>query len=219
MTRILLGSNSDRRRQLIKLTGWEVTYTSANIDESRQPGETARNYVARLALEKANAVLQHASAEVILAADTIVVDSETIYGKPADEEDARSILWALRGHTHKVMTALTLVDRVYDSTIKDLCESSVPMRMYTEGELDIYIRSGDPLDKAGAYAIQNQQFHPVETFTGCYASVMGLPLCHLQRSALLLGVVTQPGLAERCQATLGYHCHIHAAVLRGDIIG
>jgi MAF protein len=218
MTRILLASNSARRRQLIKLTGWDVVYTSADIDETRRPAESAREYVARLAREKACSVLLHTQAEWILAADTIVVDQETIYGKPTDAEDARSILWALRGHTHQVMTALTLTNRVNIVSNEDLCESSVPMRCYTEAELAAYIESGDPMDKAGAYAIQNCEFHPSDAFNGCFASVMGMPLCHLERCALKLGLVIKVGLAERCQATLGYHCPIHEAVLRGDII-
>jgi septum formation protein len=219
MTRILLASNSARRRQLITLTGWEVTYTSADIDESRQPDEPARQYVARLAHEKASRALQTTHEEVILAADTIVVDHETIYGKPSDNEEARKILLSLRGHIHQVMTAITLVDRENDIRITNLCESSVPMRQYTATELDTYILSGDPMDKAGAYAIQNREFHPVEAFNGCFASVMGIPLCHLERSALKLGLSVKEGLANRCQATLGYHCAIYKDVLRGDIIG
>ncbi len=93
------------------------------------------------------------------------------------------------------------------------------MRNYSKEELDAYIRSGDPMDKAGAYAIQNREFHPVEAFSGCFASVMGMPLCHLARIALRFGLTTMEDLPKRCQATLGYQCSIHEAVRRGDIIG
>jgi septum formation protein len=219
MTRILLASNSARRRQLMTLTGWDVVHTSADIDESRQLNEPALNYVTRLAREKADAVFIQTSETHILAADTIVVDHETLFGKPENNSDARSILIALRGHRHQVMTAITLIDRKTGAAVGDVCISNVPMRCYTDEEIDAYIRSGDPLDKAGAYAIQNHDFHPVEAFGGCYASVMGLPLCHLERTAANLGLTVQPGLAARCQAAIGYQCPIYKAVLRGDIIG
>jgi septum formation protein len=219
MTRILLASNSARRRQLMTLTGWEVIHTSPDIDESRHINEPAFDYVTRLAKEKAEAVLHQTSETHVLAADTIVVDHETIFGKPEDTHDARSILFALRGHSHQVMTAITLIDRKTAAAVGDMCVSNVPMRHYSAEEVDNYIRSGDPLDKAGAYAIQNLAFHPVEAFSGCYASVMGLPLCHLERSAAAFGLVVQPGLADRCQAAVGYRCPIYRAVLRGDIIG
>jgi MAF protein len=219
MTSILLVSNSARRRQLINLTGWIVCFDSADIDESRQPGEPAREYVTRLAREKAAAISGSPRAGYLLAADTIVVDGETIYGKPSSDDDARSILKALRGHTHQVMTAITLVDHGKNTEISDLCVSDVPMRSYSDAELEKYIKSSDPMDKAGAYAIQNREFHPVEDFTGCFASVMGMPLCHLARSALKVGLLPSKGLAERCQAVLGYKCTIHEAVRRGDIIG
>jgi septum formation protein len=219
MIKILLASNSARRRQLIKLTGWEVTVTSADIDEGRKPDEPAREYVLRLAREKADAMRPSDPVMLILAADTIVVDRETIYGKPASPTDARDILWALRGHTHQVMTAIALVDPKNQSMITDLCISNVPMRTYTAAEVDTYIRSGDPMDKAGAYAIQNIEFHPVTDFNGCFASVMGMPLCHLYRTVASCGQIVDDGISQRCQTSLNYTCIIHKAVLRGDIIG
>ncbi len=93
------------------------------------------------------------------------------------------------------------------------------MRDYSDAEIETYIASGDAMDKAGAYAIQNASFHPVINFKGCYASVMGMPLCHLTRTAQKLGLIVTSGLPSRCQATLGYECRIHDAILRGDIIG
>jgi septum formation protein len=219
MAQILLASNSARRRQLIKLTGWNVSYASTDIDESRQPGEPARVYVTRLAGEKAHKMLNQTQADYILAADTIVVDGETIFGKPFNTDDALAILSALRGHTHQVMTALTLIYPGKGMEVEDLCVSEVPMRNYTVEELKAYIGSGDPMDKAGAYAIQNREFHPVEAFSGCFASVMGMPLCHMARIALRCGLTPRRDLPKSCQATLGYQCSIHEAVRRGDIIG
>jgi septum formation protein len=219
MNKVLLASNSARRRQLIKLTGWDVALTSADINETRKPNEPAQLYVLRLAREKADAIQSSDQVTLILAADTIVVDRETIYGKPASATDARDILWALRGHTHQVMTAIALVDRKNQELIKDLCISNVPMRTYTVAEVDAYIMSGDPMDKAGAYGIQNKQFHPVKGFSGCFASVMGMPLCHLSRTAAKIGLTVDDKIPQRCQAALDYTCAIYKAVLRGDIIG
>ena len=219
MTKILLASNSARRRELIKLTGWDFAAIATDTNEDRLPAEPARDYVMRLAREKTRAVPQEAPGEYVLTADTIVVENETLFGKPIDAEDARRILRELRGHNHTVMTAIALYDRNAQSLIMDLCSSIVPMRDYSEAEIDTYIASGDAMDKAGAYAIQNASFHPVSQFSGCFASVMGMPLCHLARSALKLGLTTTTGLPTRCQSTLSYECRIHEAVLRGDIIG
>jgi len=219
MNKVLLASNSARRRQLIKLTGWDVTFTSTDIDESRQPDEPAHEYVMRLAREKANAIQPSDQVMLILTADTIVVDRETIYGKPVSATDARDILWALRGHTHQVMTAIALVNPRDQTPVTDLCISGVPMRAYSMNEVDEYIKSGDPMDKAGAYAIQNVQFHPVTDFNGCFASVMGMPLCHLTRTAARIGQTVDDEISKRCQAELNYTCTIYKAVLRGDIIG
>ncbi len=219
MTKVLLASNSARRRQLIKLTGWEVALTSADIDERRKPGEPAREYVLRLALEKAGAIKPADQKTLMLTADTIVVDRETIYGKPGSTANAREILWALRGHTHQVMTAIVLIDLKDRIPVTDLCISNVPMREYSSTEIEEYIESGDPMDKAGAYAIQNERFRPVTNFNGCYASVMGMPLCHLSRTAAKIGQTVDVEIPQRCQAELHYTCVIYQAILRGDIIG
>ena len=90
------------------------------------------------------------------------------------------------------------------------------MRDYTDAELEAYVASGDPLDKAGAYAIQNAGFHPVEKFDGCYASVMGLPLCHLARSLKKMGLTPETDVPAQCQATLAYDCSIYDAILRDE---
>ena len=219
MNKVLLASNSARRRQLIRLTGWDVTLTSADIDESRRTDEPAREYVLRLACEKADAIPPSDQGGMILTADTIVVDREAVYGKPVNATDARNILWALRGHAHQVMTAIALGNPGNHTLITDLCISNVPMRTYTAAEVDAYINSGDPMDKAGAYAIQNEKFHPVIEFNGCFASVMGMPLCHLARTAARLGMTVDDGITRRCQAALNYKCAIYKAVLQGDIIG
>jgi predicted house-cleaning NTP pyrophosphatase (Maf/HAM1 superfamily) len=93
------------------------------------------------------------------------------------------------------------------------------MRDYRDDEIEAYVATGDPLDKAGAYAIQNAGFHPVEAMRGCYASVMGLPLCHLARSLHKLDIAPRTDIAAECQSALGYACPISSAVLRGEMVG
>ena len=93
------------------------------------------------------------------------------------------------------------------------------MRDYGDEEIDAYVASGDPLDKAGAYGIQHQKFHPVERMSGCYASVMGLPLCHLTRTLRSFDIAPLTDIAARCQSWLNYDCPISAAVLRGEQVG
>jgi len=213
---ILLASNSPRRRELLSLTGWRFTILPIPVDETPLEGEDPAVYVVRLAESKARAVLPMAEpGMVVLAADTIVADAEKMLGKPCDPEEAANMLRQLRGHTHQVLTALAVFDPAENRQVKDLCTAEVPMRRYTDLEIDSYIASGDPMDKAGAYAIQNAGFHPVSTFKDCYASVMGLPLCHLVRSLRKLGIVPRADVPTACQDYLHYNCPVSKAILAG----
>jgi len=204
----------------LALAGWEFTVRPADVDESLLPGERPEAYVLRLAKAKAQACAGSVkSDQVILAADTTVADGNIILGKPRDAEDARNMLLRLRGHTHQVLTGLALLRAADGNLITDLCVTSVPMRLYRDEEMDAYIASGDPLDKAGAYAIQHALFHPVIEFSGCYASVMGLALCHLTRSLQKLGYPPQNDIPRACQSGLAYTCPIFPAVLSGEMAG
>lgn len=205
---------------MLTWTGLSHTIYPADLDESRLAGEAPREYVARLAAGKARAVAQQANpAGLVLAADTIVADEGDLLGKPADGEEARAMLLRLRGRTHQVYTALALLEPGTQGLYEDSCVSQVTLRKYTSEEIETYIMSGDPLDKAGAYAIQNGPFHPVVDFRGCFASVMGLPLCHLVRTLKKVGVVPPLNVPQTCQAQLGYTCPISAAVLNGENAG
>lgn len=205
---------------MISWTGWTFTAQPADVDESRLPGEPPADYVLRLAVDKARAVASQAGdGQIVLAADTIVADGNFLLGKPSSPAEARRMLLGLRGRTHQVFTALALFDPAAQRLETDLCVTQVPMRAYSDQEIDSYIASGDPLDKAGAYAIQHPEFHPVENFSGCYASVMGLPLCHLLRTARLFGVESESNIPAVCQMNLHYNCPITAAVLRGEKTG
>ncbi|MEW5829259.1 MAG: Maf family protein [Chloroflexota bacterium] len=219
-TVLILASNSPRRRQLLALGNWMFNVIVANVDETPFPGEKPAAYVRRLAEAKARAVVGLARPNnIIVAADTAVVDGESILGKPADIAEAASMLRQLRGRVHQVQTGIAVL-RVSDGLLlADLCVTDVPMRNYSDEEIETYALSGDPLDKAGAYAIQHAGFNPVEQFHGCFASVMGLPLCHLVRVMAKLGVYPSVNLPVACQTALQYPCPVSRAILRGEQVG
>jgi len=218
--KLLLASTSPRRRELIRWTRWPYRLTAADVDETPLPAEPPDAYVERLARRKARAAAAHAEAdELVLAADTTVADGLQILGKPRHAAEAESMLRQLRGRTHQVLTAIAVHDPRSGALETDLCVSSVPMRNYSDAEIQAYIATGDPLDKAGAYAIQNGAFRPVAEFSGCYACVVGLPLCHLQRTLSRLGYAPPDGVPSACQNHLAYNCPIYLRVLQGERIG
>lgn len=218
---LILASNSPRRRQLLALGGWKFTIIPAEVDERPLEGEKPREYVIRLAETKARSVVPRAiPGGIVVAADTTVVDSddrgEYILGKPADAIEAKAILRRLRGRKHQVYTALAVL-RVADGALfTDWCVTEVPMRNYSDAEISLYVASGDPMDKAGAYAIQNASFNPVENLYGCYANVMGLPLCHLTRTLVRIGLQPQTDIPTACQDTLHYQCPVYPQILQGN---
>lgn len=213
MMTVILASNSPRRRELLGLTGLDFQILPADVDETPLEGKSASTYVQRLAANKAEAVgLQAGSKALVIAADTTVVDGNQILGKPVDNEDAAHMLRQLRGRRHHVYTALAIL---YQHQLKvDCCSTEVPMRKYSDDEMQIYIASGDPLDKAGAYAIQHSGFHPADDLQGCYANVVGLPLCHLVRALRKLNIELVDSVPLSCQSVLGYECPIYEAVLQ-----
>jgi MAF protein len=216
---IYLASNSPRRKQLLTLIKLEYNLLPAQVDETPLPGEDGIEYVRRIASVKAVTVANQAGdSGVIVAADTAVINHRTdgtdeILGKPADPIEAAEMLHRLRGHIHQVLTALSILHTDDGKMLFDLCTTDVPMRNYSEQEIEAYVTSGDPLDKAGAYAIQHAGFHPVEKLTGCYANVMGLPLCNLTRSLIRMGIDPKVNVPQTCQAALGYECFAYKAIL------
>ena len=178
------------------------------------------DYVLRLAKCKAEACVKTAHpGETIIAADTAVTVDGDILGKPRSPQEAVAMLRQLRGRRHLVCTGYTIKDVDLGTLVAGLCTTDVPMRSYTEAEIQAYTLTGDPLDKAGAYAIQHVGFHPVETLAGCYASVMGLPLCHLARSLRTMNISPVTDLPAACQSALKYTCPIFSQVLAGEDIG
>lgn len=217
---LVLASNSPRRYQLLSLGGWMFNIKPSEVDESIANGETPANYVIRLAKEKALVCSKNGlSGQIIVAADTAVVDGKDILGKPENMVEATRMLKRLRNHTHQVYTGIAAL-RICDGQMStDLCITDVPMRNYSDEEIDAYVMTGDPLDKAGGYAIQHPKFRPVESLGGCHASVMGLPLCHLTRTLRQLNMSTSADIPGNCQSELNYQCPIFRAVLRGENVG
>jgi MAF protein len=186
------------------------------VDESPLPNESVRAYVVRLAVAKARAAAGHVRPEsLIVAADTAVVYDEKILGKPADAVEAASMLRRLRGRTHQVHTGLAVLRPSDDTLLTDCCTTNVPMRHYSETEIIAYIATGDPFDKAGGYGIQNLVFSPAARKQGCYANVMGLPLCHLTRTLAAMGFPPRADVSSACQTVLQYHCPVYRRVLQG----
>lgn len=216
--KILLASNSPRRRQLLALGGWEFRILPADIDETPHMDEDPKEYVIRVAEGKARTVAGSAkNGELIVAADTTVADGMQILGKPEDAEDARSVLKQLRGRTHQVYSAVVVFDPQTDIMVVDLAATDVPMRNYGDDEIEAYLESGDPFDKAGSYAIQHPDFRPVDNLSGCRANVVGLPLCHLTRTLQKFQQPAQGDIAAACQQMLAYECPVFSSILKGDL--
>ena len=215
----ILASNSPRRKELLSLGGQRYRVIPAEVDETPQEGENPKDYVVRLAREKAEAAAGVIGRQqgLILAADTTVVHEGRILGKPADADEARMMLNELRGKIHLVYTAIVLLRLPDRALLTDFADTEVPMRYYRDEEIEAYVASGDPLDKAGAYAIQHAGFHPVAFMQGCLANVIGLPLCHLQRSLQKWGLSFDRDLSSACQAHLSYDCPVTSQILAWQI--
>ena len=229
---LILASNSPRRRQLLRLGGWDFLISPAEVDEQSIPGESPAEYVSRLAEKKTQAALCHLGSQkpqgdLVVGADTAVViphsdenDSRNagfeILGKPSDAHDAEYMLRRLRGRTHQVCTAIA-VYRPLDGRLQSAIQvTEVSMRHYSDSEIQAYISSGDPMDKAGAYAIQHAAFQPVQEVKGCYANVMGLPVCRLRR--LLAELDVYPGIefTDGCEENSTNPCQIFRQALLAD---
>lgn len=217
--KIVLASNSPRRKELLALSEQSFEVVPADINEDVLLGEAPGDYVLRLAQGKARATAARfaGQARLIIAADTTVVQDGEIIGKPVDAADAERILRALRGRSHIVYSGLCLLDTASGREASELAVTPVPMRQYSDDEMRKYIASGDPLDKAGAYAIQNIDFHPVENFAGCFANVAGLPLCHLLRNWRKWGLEPDVDLPGACQVHLNYDCPVTRPILSWEM--
>ena len=170
---LVLASQSPRRRQLLANAGFEFVVRPADVDESARPHEDPEDYVQRLAQEKAAAV-ECGPDEIVLGADTAVVIKGEIFGKPRDAQDATRMLQALQGRKHEVLTGVCLRSR--RTTCHDYASTEVWFLPMNEADIQDYVHSGEPLDKAGAYAIQGLASKFIERIHGPYSNVVGLPV-------------------------------------------
>src|SRR5512140_3837023 len=186
---VVLASSSPRRRDLLSLIGLEHQVRPADVDETVRAGEAPRDYADRLACEKA---LRIAAPDAItIGCDTIVVVDGQVLGKPIDEEDAARMLRVLSGRSHLVMTAVAVV---HDGRVVcDVVSVDVTFRVLRDAEIEDYIRTGEPMAKAGAYGIQGFGATIVDRVDGDYFAVMGLPLNRLVRLIESLGFVYRFG--------------------------
>lgn len=169
----------------------DFTVCVADVDEQPYLNEQPSDLVARLSRNKAAAVSARHPHAIVLGADTVVALDDEILGKPTDAEDAARMLRRLRQRPHHVYSGVTVCAPGSAAPLTGVSDTVVWMRAYHEAEMSAYIASGDPLDKAGAYGIQNAEFHPVERIEGCYAGVMGFPL------ALAVSLLEQAGVSVR----------------------
>jgi septum formation protein len=196
---LVLASASPRRQELLRNAGIPFTVQPADIDEAPLAGESPRLCAERLAREKAIAVFQRQPTQVVLGADTIVVVDNAILGKPRDHDDAARMLRLLSGRTHEVITGVCLIHPSRDDlgltagTQKPELESAsdstlVTMRQLSENEIRDYIATGEPMDKAGAYAIQGIASRWIPRIEGDYSNVVGVPV------ALVYAILTERGI-------------------------
>lgn len=175
-TPIILASNSPRRKELLRQLGLDFSIDPADVDESVLPNEVPEGYAVRVALDKARLAAARAVAGIVIAADTIVVVDDEILGKPADASDAERMLKMLSGKVHRVITGLAVMDAATGKTVTRTSITRVWFRRLAQQEIVSYIATGEPLDKAGAYGIQERGALLVDKIDGCYFNVVGLPL-------------------------------------------
>jgi len=221
---LILASTSPRRRELLPAIGLSFIAVSPGsngqeVDETPLPNESPAKLVQRLSRLKAETVAHNLSAflpqlnpqktHIVIAADTVVALDNQILGKPADPTEATHMLKQLRQQPHQVYSGVTVahIPHPDDSPhfLTRLHQSNVSMRPYTNDEIAAYVAGGSPLDKAGAYGIQDQPFAPVARLKGCFASVMGLPLAELA-DMLCQFDISLDDIADRCAKHTGVPC-------------
>jgi len=183
---LILASQSPRRREILAAAGIQFEVRAAGVSEEVQPGEPARDHVRRLAVEKASAI-KRLDGEVVLGADTVVVVDDEILGKPKDAADARRMLEKLSGREHLVITGVALVHA--GGIVVDDCRTVVHFVPLSEAEIAAYVSSGEPDDKAGAYAIQGLASKFIDRIEGDYSNVVGLPAALVYRHLKVLGLL------------------------------
>lgn len=175
LLKIVLASASPRRAEILRTVGWPFETLPVEIDESRRESERAVDYVERLAREKAEAATRRTRGQIIVAADTTVVIDDHILEKPMDEPDAKRMLRLLNNRWHQVLTGVAIIDANLRLTVAHE-QTEVKFGAMSDDEIDWYVATGEPMDKAGAYAIQGLGSRFIEGIKGDYFNVVGLPV-------------------------------------------
>jgi septum formation protein len=194
--RIILASHSPRRRELLGILGIVFEVTGADLDETIEPGESVEDHVTRLAGQKAWAVSTRNPDAVVLGADTIVTIDGLVLGKPADAADAARMLGLLSGRTHEVLTGIAVVMPRDENAYAQVVRTAVVMRVLDPREIAAYVATDEPMDKAGAYAVQGMASAFITRIEGSYTNVVGLPTTEVIALLTTLGALepaTVPG--------------------------
>ncbi|MCH8745221.1 MAG: 23S rRNA (uracil(1939)-C(5))-methyltransferase RlmD [Chloroflexi bacterium] len=204
--RIVLASGSPRRKELLSSLSLNFQVTPSDVDEAVIPGETAQEMVRRLSRSKAQAVADTLDDGYVIGADSTVVLDGKVIGKPVDADDARRMLRELSGTNHQVTTGLTVINVATGQHLTDTLTGEIAMRELSDQEIETSVASGTPMDKAGAYAIQDEELRPGELLGDCYTNVVGLPLCRLTQMLDQLGCPLPPGWAMPVQSRCKGEC-------------
>ncbi|MDD5243779.1 MAG: Maf family protein [Syntrophorhabdaceae bacterium] len=187
---IILASESTRRVDILRTLGVSFAIIPPDIDESRKKDEPPKEYVLRVSHEKAHKVGSHFPDKWVIAADTVVVYKNKILGKPMNEKEAFNMLKTLSGKWHKVITGFCVLNLSKNITYRDAVETKVFVRDLYDEEIKRYIKTSEPLDKAGSYAVQGRGGYMVKEIKGSYTNVVGLPICEIAEALLSLGILS-----------------------------
>ena len=189
-SRLILASKSPRRYELLKQVGLDFEVVLSRVIEDFVGTETPQDHVIRLAEAKVQDVAYRYPDRWVIAADTIVYIDGSILGKPKNREEAKGMLDRLNGQEHWVMTGFSVCHLEKGKSDKEAVQTSVKVKALTSAEMDWYVRTGEPFDKAGGYAIQGIGSFIIESIRGSYSNVVGLPLCELLQMLNRLGAIT-----------------------------
>ena len=203
---VVLASASARRRELLGEMGLKFQIVPSGVPEVPMPGEPPEDVVRRLSADKALAVASTVGQGFVIGADSMVVLEGEVIGKPTDAAEARLMLLRLRGTRHQVATGVTVVDAASGRYLSDSMTSNITLRDMSEQEIDASIATGTPLDKAGAYAVQDTELQPAQSWDGCYSNIVGLPLCRLGEMLAELGYPLPPDWPEKAARVCGDSC-------------
>ena len=187
---LILASSSPRRRYLLEQAGLTFTVIPSTVDESSVPAGVPEDYVRLLAEAKAKEISASYPESWVIGADTLVLIDGNILGKPDSATEARQMLEALSGKTHRVLTGFCVCCKSGEHTFLETVESKVLFKTLSAGEIDWYIRTGEPFDKAGGYAVQGLGSFFVKRIEGSYTNVVGLPICEVMEYLMSQGVIT-----------------------------